>query len=59
MVMRNVVKEEFALPAKEGSVNSGSSAFQEGPVRLAEVRDRRISVVKLRESHFKLEAELD
>ena len=32
MVMRDMMKEEFSLPAEERSVNSGCGSFHEGPV---------------------------
>lgn len=46
MTQPYVVEEEAADPAERRAVDSRSSATEEGPLFLAEVRDGRVGVVQ-------------
>jgi hypothetical protein len=51
VVVGNVVEEETASPTEEGSIDGGDSATYERPRVLAEVRHRRVGMVKIGEHH--------
>ena len=49
VVVRHVMEEETASPTEEWSVDGGNGATDESPRVLAEVRHRRVGMVKIGE----------